>query len=193
MFSIGVQLLYNTLSVCRTARESAIGKHIWISFPFMSPQSTKYFPVPYSRSSLVIYFIHSRVRMSIPTSQFIPSPTPWEFLSESGCPLGKLLSSNHCVTVSGDGASLAMQWTFPLLTILSRGALKGDRRRIFREGVGSGETRTGSQKKADVGQQCNHRGEVQQEYDSVHPYVLETALCGMCQWKDGSRNHIIWL
>ena len=129
--------------------------------------------MPYSRSSLVTYFIHSRVHMSIPTSQFIPSPTPWEFLSESGCPLGKLLSSNNCVTVSGDGASIAMQWTFPLLTILSRGALKGDRRRIFR-GVGSGETRTGSQKKADVGQQCNDWGEVQQEYDSVHPYVLET-------------------
>jgi len=89
-------------------------------------------------------------------------PPPENFSnSESGYPLGKLLSSNNCVTVNGDGAFLAMQWTFPLLTVLSRGALKGDGKRIFREGVGSGETRTGNQKKADVGQQCNHRGEVQ--------------------------------
>ena len=38
---------------------------------FRSPQSTE-FPVLYSRFSLVIYFIHSSVSMSVPTSEFIP-------------------------------------------------------------------------------------------------------------------------
>ena len=53
--------------------ESATCMHIsslfWISFPFRSPQSTKWeFPVLCSKVSLVIYFIHSvnRVYMSIP-------------------------------------------------------------------------------------------------------------------------------
>ena len=43
----------------------------WISFPFRSPQSTE-FPVLYSRFSLVTYFIHSSVFISVPISQFIP-------------------------------------------------------------------------------------------------------------------------
>ena len=43
----------------------------WISFPFRSPQSTEV-PVRYSRFSLVPYFIHSSVFISVPTSQFIP-------------------------------------------------------------------------------------------------------------------------
>ena len=34
------------------------------------------FPVLYSRSLLVIYFIYSSVYMSIPISQFIPPPLP---------------------------------------------------------------------------------------------------------------------
>jgi len=41
----------------------------WISFPFRPPQSTEL----YSRFSLVIYFLHSSVYMSV--SQFIP-PSP---------------------------------------------------------------------------------------------------------------------
>ena len=43
----------------------------WISFPFRSPQSTEV-PVLYSRFSLVPYFIHSSVFISVPTSQFTP-------------------------------------------------------------------------------------------------------------------------
>ena len=42
----------------------------WISFPFRS-QSTEY-SSPCSRFSLVTYFTHSLVSLSIPISQFIP-------------------------------------------------------------------------------------------------------------------------
>ena len=73
-------MLYNGVLVSAVQQsESAIRIHIsplfWISFPFRSPQSTE-FPVLYSRSSLVIWFIHSikSVHMSVPISQFIPPP-----------------------------------------------------------------------------------------------------------------------
>ena len=60
--------------------ESALCIHISplpsISFPFRLLQSIE-FPVLHSRFSLVIYFIHSTVYMSIPSSQSItPSPFP---------------------------------------------------------------------------------------------------------------------
>ena len=46
----------------------------WLSFPLRSLQSTE-FPALYCRSSLVVCLIHSRVYVSIPTPQFIP--TSW--------------------------------------------------------------------------------------------------------------------
>ena len=62
-------------SFCCTQSESSISIHIsppfWISLPSKSPQQTS---AIYSRFSLFIYFIHSRVYMSIPISHFIPSP-----------------------------------------------------------------------------------------------------------------------
>ena len=62
-------------SFCCTRSESSISIHIsppfWISLPSKLPQQTS---AIYSRFSLFIYFIHSRVYMSIPISHFIPPP-----------------------------------------------------------------------------------------------------------------------
>ena len=86
-------MLYNIVLVSAVQQsESAICIHITplfrISFPFRSPQSSE-FPVLYSRFSLVIYFIHSinSAYMSIPISQFIPTPPflPWNPYIHSLC------------------------------------------------------------------------------------------------------------
>ena len=46
----------------------------WVSSPFRSPPSTEWGPCLYDGFSLVICFIHGRVCMSVPISQFIPAP-----------------------------------------------------------------------------------------------------------------------
>ena len=50
----------------------------WISFPFRLPQEHWVeFPALYNGFSLVIYFIHCSVYMTIPISQYIPPPPPF--------------------------------------------------------------------------------------------------------------------
>ena len=73
---IGVQLLYNVLLVPAVQQsESVTRTHTaplpWLSFPFRSLHNTG-FPVLYSGFSLVVYFIHGSVYMSIPIPQSIP-------------------------------------------------------------------------------------------------------------------------
>ena len=80
LFLIGVQLLYNVVLVSAVQRsESAICIHISPLLDFLPIQVTTEhwveFPMLYSRFSLVIYFIHISVYMSIPISQFIPTPS----------------------------------------------------------------------------------------------------------------------
>ena len=64
LFYWSIYLLHTVvLTSAAQQSESATCPHIspfWISFPFKSPQSTEWFPVLYSRFSLVIYFIHSK-------------------------------------------------------------------------------------------------------------------------------------
>jgi len=69
------------ISFCCTAKWiNCIYTYIPSFFGFPSHSGTTEhwieFPLLYSRFSLVIYFIHSRVYMPIPTSQFIPPPFP---------------------------------------------------------------------------------------------------------------------
>ena len=66
-FLIGVQLLYSVVLVSAVQQsKSAMRIHIsplpWISFPFRSTQGME-FPGLYSRSLLLIYFIHKIVRI----------------------------------------------------------------------------------------------------------------------------------
>ena len=74
---IGVYLIYNFVLISGVQQsESVIHTHIFflfqILFPYRLLQNIE-FPVLYSRSLLVIYFIYSSVCMLIPSSRFIPS------------------------------------------------------------------------------------------------------------------------
>ena len=76
-------MLYNVVLVSTVQQsESAICIHIspFLGFPshLGHHRALSRVPVLYSRFSLVIYFMHSinSVYMSIPISQFIPSPLP---------------------------------------------------------------------------------------------------------------------
>ena len=75
---IGVQLTYNlVLTFCCVAKwisHSYTYIHFFLD-SFSTPVIAEYwedFPVLYSRSLLVIYFIYSSVYVTIPVSQFIP-------------------------------------------------------------------------------------------------------------------------
>ena len=103
---IGVQLIYNVVLVSAVQQSESV-IHIHVStlldcFPIQA--ITEYrdeFPVLYSRSLLVIYFIDSRVYMSVPISQLNPPPRlpspPQCLLSNQGLTvclqLRKVLSS----------------------------------------------------------------------------------------------------
>ena len=78
---IGVQLLYNVVSFCCTAKwvryPFTYTPLCWISFQLKPPRSIGQSSLFYTTNyTLVIYFIHSinRVYISIPISQFIPPP-----------------------------------------------------------------------------------------------------------------------
>ena len=75
-----VALQYCASSCCTAKWTSHMYTHIPSIFDFPPIQVTTEhrveFPVLYSRFSLVIYFIHTRVYISIPISQFIP-PLPF--------------------------------------------------------------------------------------------------------------------
>ena len=65
---------------------------LWTSFPFRSPHSAEKSSLSYSRFSLVIYFIHNSVYMSMSISQFISPTAP---LLVSIC----LFSTSACGTI----------------------------------------------------------------------------------------------
>ena len=70
------QLLYHTVSLLLCSK---VHKTLFLSFPAHWGHDQHTFPVLYNRLSLVAYFIHTRVHLSIPASRFIPSPfLPWK-------------------------------------------------------------------------------------------------------------------
>ena len=81
---IGVELIYNGVLISAIQEsESVIHIHISILFQILflfRLLQTIEFPLPYSWSLLIIYFIYSNVYMLIPNSSFIhPSPPSFTF------------------------------------------------------------------------------------------------------------------